>query len=382
MQIRIIQSLFFICLTGGTSLSVYAQEEVIQDSVSTGYSLADFFTEDSLLDATIESYFTQLTDKQRVGQMMMNAAGRLGWPTPTINELVKEGELGGVLLLNGSREGFKEMATDFQNLSLTNGHLPLVFSADAEPSLVNSKIQGTARVSKTSGISSQEESRAVARAISEELEYIGIQYNLAPVLDLSPDNAAIGNRSFGHQPDSVVALAGAFVEESQSRNIATSIKHFPGHGLVKGDTHERLVYIDSIMEEVEVYKPLIKNGAVSVMIGHIAVKNHPQYDTEGWPASCSRKIITDLLKYELGFKGIVITDAMNMGALSVFPNPKLASVKAGADIILMPGSPKDTRQLIQDVLTEMGDDEEFQQQVYDSVRKILRLKICLGVLAV
>ena len=65
---------------------------------------------------------------------------------------------------------------------------------------------------------------------------------------------------------------------------------------------------------------------------------------------------------------------MNLGALSAFPNPKLASVKAGADIILMPGSPKDTRQLIQDVLAEMSNDEEFQQQVYDSVRKILRLK--------
>ena len=127
MQIRIIQSLLLICLIGGYSLSVFSQAENTQDTLSASYSLADFFAEDSLLQATTETYFTQLTDKQRVGQMMMNAAGRLGWPTPTINELVKEGELGGVLLLNGSREGFKEMATDFQNLSLANGHLPLVF---------------------------------------------------------------------------------------------------------------------------------------------------------------------------------------------------------------------------------------------------------------
>ncbi|MEM9934558.1 MAG: glycoside hydrolase family 3 N-terminal domain-containing protein, partial [Bacteroidota bacterium] len=225
------------------------------------------------------------------------------------------------------------------------------------------------------------ESREVANMIAEELTYIGIQYNLAPVLDLSPENAAIGNRSFGYEPDSVAALAAAFVQASQQNNIATSIKHFPGHGLVKGDTHERLVYIDSVMEEVPVYLPLIEAGAISVMIGHIAVRNHPKYNTEGWPASCSRKIITDLLKEELGFKGIVITDAMNMGALSAFPNPKLASVKAGADIILMPGSPKDTRKLIQDVLAEMAKDKAFQQQVYNSVRKIIRLKICFGLLS-
>lgn len=375
------KTLLLVFLISIPPLTISAQE-VDSLHVEEGmFSLKDFFSEDSLLTSRTDFYFQQLTDKQRVGQMMMNAAGRLGWPTPMINELVKGGELGGVLLLNGSREGFKKMATSFQSISVQEGHLPLVFSADAEPSLVNKKIQGTARVSATSGIQTVEESREVANMIAEELTYIGIQYNLAPVLDLSPENAAIGNRSFGYEPDSVAALAAAFVQASQQNNIATSIKHFPGHGLVKGDTHERLVYIDSVMEEVPVYLPLIEAGAISVMIGHIAVRNHPKYNTEGWPASCSRKIITDLLKEELGFKGIVITDAMNMGALSAFPNPKLASVKAGADIILMPGSPKDTRKLIQDVLAEMAKDKAFQQQVYNSVRKIIRLKICFGLLS-
>lgn len=375
------KTLLLVFLISIPPLTISAQE-VDSLHVEEGmFSLKDFFSEDSLLTSRTDFYFQQLTDKQRVGQMMMNAAGRLGWPTPMINELVKGGELGGVLLLNGSREGFKKMATSFQSISVQEGHLPLIFSADAEPSLVNKKIQGTARVSATSGIQTVEESREVANMIAEELTYIGIQYNLAPVLDLSPENAAIGNRSFGYEPDSVAALAAAFVQASQQNNIATSIKHFPGHGLVKGDTHERLVYIDSVMEEVPVYLPLIEAGAISVMIGHIAVRNHPKYNTEGWPASCSRKIITDLLKEELGFKGIVITDAMNMGALSAFPNPKLASVKAGADIILMPGSPKDTRKLIQDVLAEMAKDKAFQQQVYNSVRKIIRLKICFGLLS-
>ena len=180
------KTLLLVFLISIPPLTISAQE-VDSLHVEEGmFSLKDFFSEDSLLTSRTDFYFQQLTDKQRVGQMMMNAAGRLGWPTPMINELVKGGELGGVLLLNGSREGFKKMATSFQSISVQEGHLPLVFSADAEPSLVNKKIQGTARVSATSGIQTVEESREVANMIAEELTYIGIQYNLAPVLALSP----------------------------------------------------------------------------------------------------------------------------------------------------------------------------------------------------
>ncbi|MEM6767510.1 MAG: hypothetical protein AAF655_21405, partial [Bacteroidota bacterium] len=119
------KTLLLVFLISIPPLTISAQE-VDSLHVEEGmFSLKDFFSEDSLLTSRTDFYFQQLTDKQRVGQMMMNAAGRLGWPTPMINELVKGGELGGVLLLNGSREGFKKMATSFQSISVQEGHLPL-----------------------------------------------------------------------------------------------------------------------------------------------------------------------------------------------------------------------------------------------------------------
>ena len=197
------------------------------------------------------------------------------------------------------------------------------------------------------------------------------------MLDISPDNAAIKNRSYGYSPDSVRKLASVFVNETQKQGVAATVKHFPGHGLVKGDTHANLVFIDGEMKEVVNYTPFIENGVISVMVGHIAVKNNPKYDTDNMPASCSPKIVKDLLRNEMGFQGIIITDAMNMGAVSKIPNADFLALLAGNDIILMPG---DEDMLVAQALEKMKADEAFRSQVYESAKRVLRLKVCLGLI--
>jgi len=171
-------------------------------------------------------------------------------------------------------------------------------------------------------------------------------------------------------------LCKAFVKTSQQQGIAATAKHFPGHGYVKGDTHDALTYIEGEMLEVKNYIPLIDHGVLSIMIAHIAVKNNESYNTEGLPATCSGMIVTQLLKEDMGFKGIVITDAMNMGAVKNMPDASLLAVKAGCDIILMPDNEYELMEGILDEMVMPG----FREQIYGSVKKVIRLKVCLGLM--
>ena len=223
---------------------------------------------------------------------------------------------------------------------------------------------------------SREEVLYYTNLICKDLRQIGITYNYAPVVDMSP-NKVVSNRSFGNNPDTAQAWAKIFIDETQRNGIVATAKHFPGHGYVTGDTHERLVTIDGKMREVNNYIPLINSGVLSIMVAHISVKNNTKYNTSGLPASCSKVIVTDLLKEQLNFKGIVITDAMNMGGVSNIKNCELKAVKAGCDLILMPVNEE---RAVLDIVRHMAGNPVFQQQVYASVKKIIRLKFCLGLL--
>jgi beta-N-acetylhexosaminidase len=340
------------------------------------FSLSDFFYYDAELEQITDSVFDQLNDTARVGQMIIPAAGGHGKPTEHLNKLIAKNYVGGILLLNGTKEGFTAMVQEFNALNLTNGGLPLLYSADAEPSLIGYKIKGCAPVKKANLMVSREEVRTFAASICSDLKDIGINYNYAPVVDMSP-NEAITYRSFGDNSDTAQIWSRIFIEETQKRGIVATAKHFPGHGYVVGDTHKKLVYIDGEMREVNNYIPLINAGVLSIMVAHIAIKNNEKYNTNDMPSTVSRKIVTDLLKNEMNFKGIVVTDALNMGGVVSIPDCELKAAQAGCDLLLMP---VDEEKAVMDILNELNKDQSFRQQVYASVRKIIRLKICLGII--
>lgn len=340
------------------------------------YTLEDFYQYHPELAYEVEEIFDRLDDTTRVGQMLVQAAGIYGKPDKIIHKLIKERKLGGILMLKGEKAEFTAMGKELDSLSLASGGLPFLYSSDAEPSLFNRKISNTRPAPRTNRIPDEAACDSIATQISEDLKDIGIYHNYAPVLDMSADNAAIGNRTFGSDSARVVSMSATFVEASQRAGVAATVKHFPGHGLVKGDTHHDLVYIDGEMKEVPLYQPLIDAGAISIMIAHIAVENN-EYATDGMPASCSRKIVTDLLKDSMNFRGIVITDAMGMGAVSKIPQSSFMAVKAGCDMILMP---LNEAQLHAEILAEMEKDEAFRRQIYISVKKLIRLKLCLGII--
>ncbi len=344
---------------------------------STRFSLDEFYQDNPEIDAKVQSILEKMDARERIGQMIVTSAGTLGKPTTVVENLIKKKALGGVLLLGGDKKMLTSLSERFDSLATLSGALPLLFSADAEPSLINRKIKDTQPVPSAMELGSVSKSDSVAAIISDELLSMNVRHNFAPVLDVSADNEAITNRTFGNDSAKVVSLAAAFIASTQKKGIVATAKHFPGHGLVKGDTHSRLVTIDGPMREVNNYKPIIANGVLSIMVGHIAVINNDSYNTDGLPSSCSRVIVTDLLKKQLGFKGIVITDAMNMGALKQIDQASLKAVEAGCDMILME---PDELQLLDSVYAKYSSDDLFKAQVDESVRKILRLKVCLSLL--
>ncbi|MEH0156604.1 glycoside hydrolase family 3 N-terminal domain-containing protein [Limibacter armeniacum] len=343
---------------------------------SPAWSLRDFYSQNQQLDKEVETVFANLSDWQRAGQMIISVGGKSGYPKSKLDNLLAQNGLGGILLLSGEKNELTNLAKSFDQQSVRNGGLPLLFSADAEPSLINRKISGLPSFPKTNTLTSATQSVKTAVAISNELNKIGIQQNFAPICDFSKNEDIIGNRSFGNNANSVAPLAVAFAHATQENNIIATAKHFPGHGNVKGDSHKKLVYIDGEMPELPVFAYMIKEEVTSIMVGHIAVQNNPDFDTDGMPSSCSRLIVTDLLKQQMQFKGLVVTDAMTMGALKQIPNAALKAVEAGIDMVLMPAS---EAQLHQDILQKMETNAAFKAQVYESVKKVIRMKICLGI---
>lgn len=368
LKLLIGYALFFLCCNSSP------EEKILW---SGAYSLDDFYSSDKSLEKKVEEIFSGLGPKDRIAQMIVVSAGTTGKPTKTVDELIRKKAIGGVLMLSGEKDQIIRLVQRFDSLSSQYGILPLIYSSDAEPSLINRKIKGTQIVPKTVEIETIEICDSVTEIISNELLSMGIKHNYAPVVDLSPNNEAITNRTFGNDSAMVVKLSRAFIKASQERGVVATAKHFPGHGLVSGDTHNQLVTIDGEMKEVENYIPLIETGVISIMVGHIAVMNNSKYETKGMPSSCSKEIVTDLLKGELGFKGIVITDAMNMGALRKIENASLKAVEAGCDMILM--EPNEIK-LLEDVYKKYMENLAFKNQIDQSVKKILRLKVCLNLI--
>ena len=348
----------------------------IQFNTKIDFKLTDYLSENKFLDKEVERAFLMMDDTAIVAQLLMPAVGRLGLSKDTILSQINKRLIGGVLMLNGTKEEFTSWIKSFEKENKAIGNLPFLYSADAEPSLVNRKIIGSKPVKKANELLTIEEVFNVTDIISGDLNEIGINYNFSPVVDMSP-NKTVGFRSFGAIPENIIPWSNAFIQHTQQHNILATAKHFPGHGLVSGDTHKELQTIDGEMLEIKNYPSLIANGVLSIMIAHIAVMNNKRYNTEGLPSTLSEKIVTQLLRDSLGFKGLIVTDAMNMGGVISVPMSASKAVKAGCDIILMP---VDVVKTHSELLTLYRTDPAFKKRVDESAKRIIRMKIALGLL--
>lgn len=340
------------------------------------YSLDDYLSENENLDKLVDSIFNNLSAHDRVSQLIMPAVGRLGSPEDSVKAWVEQKKIGGVLLLNGTTDQFSNWTNLFNGMNVENGALPFLYSADAEPSLVNRKLMGSRTVPKANQIKTQEQLEQTATIISEDLNKLGVNYNFAPVVDVAK-NKTVGYRGFGSNPQNILPFSEEFIWTTQEHNIIATAKHFPGHGLVSGDTHKSLQVIDGDLKELEYYPPLIDAGVLSVMVAHIAIKNNKLFGTDGMPATLSETVVTQLLRDSLGFEGLIVTDALNMGGVIRFENVSVKAIDAGCDILLMPVNVSKSHAQL---LKKYSEQQVFEEKVNSSCKRIIRMKICLGLI--
>lgn len=368
--------LFSSCAQNSTKEKKEVHVKREQPKIEVTFQLSDFLSDNKDLENAAEKVFKELDDTAIVAQLIMPAVGRLGQTDATIQSLIKKRMIGGVLMLNGSKTEFTKWIKNYETINDSIGNLPFLFSADAEPSLFNRKISETPTVKKANEITSESEVNACAELIAKELNDIGINYNFAPVVDVAT-NATVGYRGFGNNPKNLIPWSNSFIQNMQSHGIIATAKHFPGHGLVSGDTHKSLQTINGELKEISNYPDLIKQGVLSIMVAHIAVQNNEKYDTKGMPATTSETIVTKLLREEYGFQGLIVTDAMNMGGVASIPQCEMKAVNAGCDIILMP---IDAQKAHRDILNQYRKDPEFKKKVDASAKRVIRMKIALGLL--
>lgn len=218
----------------------------------------------------------------------------------------------------------------------------------------------------------------IGKLMALELRTIGVNVDFAPVLDVfsNPNNKVIGNRAFSSDANIVSTLGLSVGKGLEDNKVMACYKHFPGHGNTDVDSHYDMPVINKSLEELYdeeliPFKNAIDNGASMIMIGHI---NMPKISNDDKPASLSYEIVTNLLKNELNYKGLVITDALNMGALKNTYTDKeiyVHAINAGVDLLLMPNG---SRNAIKYIKEAIDSNDVKVSQIDESVKKILTYK--------
>lgn len=333
----------------------------------------------------VEETMGKMSLSEKVGQMIVASIdGQYRSNTDReyllLSRLSEQGKIGGVMFLKGEVFGAGMLANHFQSLS----KVPLLISADMERGLAM-RLEGATEFSPSMAVAAAgdpELARSMARIVATEARSVGISQDYAPSVDLNinPANPVINTRSFGDRIPLAITMSSAIIEGLQSSGIAATAKHFPGHGDVTVDSHHALPVLEGDRQRLDEYelKPFraaIEQGVMSVMVGHLAV---PKLTGSMEPASLSRAIVTDLLRNELGFTGLIVTDALNMKALhngAPMAEVYLRAVQAGNDILLFPPDPEAAYDAI---FAAVSNGTLPESRIDDSVRRILQLKYWLG----
>ncbi|CAH1214570.1 Beta-hexosaminidase [Paenibacillus plantiphilus] len=337
-----------------------------------------------------------MTIKEKVGQMLMpDIRMWAGKPSYSINagvsSMLYDQQPGGLILFNKNIVDVEQLTTFNHQLQQQSGDIPLFLSMDQEGGVVNRIPGGTNLPGNMAlGATGQPELALHAGKITgTELRALGVNLNFAPVLDINvnPDNPIIGIRSFGSDPELVTNFGMKFMQGLQQSGVIPAVKHFPGHGDTTVDSHLGLPVVThdrQRLEEIELkpFRAAIRSGADMVMSAHIAytalddtkMKSKKDGSDVPLPATLSRKVMTGLLREELGFQGVIVSDAFTMDGIAAHFGEEEAvklAVQAGVDIILMP---KEIAGAHQAIVQAVNKGEITVEQIDASVKRILSLK--------
>ncbi len=332
----------------------------------------------------VDSVFHKLTPEERIGQLFMVAAYSNVPLTDSSNvtKLIKKYNIGGICFFQGGPVNQARYTNYWQSIART----PLLIAIDGEWGLgmrLKDSVVSFPKQMTLGALQDNDLIHEMGEEVGSQCKRMGIHINFAPVVDINsnPANPVINYRSFGENKVNVADKALAYMKGMQDKGILTSAKHFPGHGDTDKDSHTTLPtihhskeYIDSV--DIYPFKKLIRNGLPTVMAGHLFV---PALDTTtNLPSSLSEKVIQDVLIKQLGFKGLIFTDALGMKGASENWKPgekELKALIAGNDVLLMSD---DVPLAIEYIKTAIDSGLITQKLIDDKCRKVLIYKYKAG----
>lgn len=330
-----------------------------------------------------DSIFSTLSEEERIAQLFMVAAysNKDDIHKEEISNLVQNYKIGGLMFLQGSPAKQVQLTNHYQSIAKT----PLMIALDAEwgPSMRLDSLMRFPWQMSLGAVQDEKLIYEMGEQIAYQCKLLGVNINFAPVADINsnPKNPIIGNRSFGEDKAQVSRLAAAYMNGMQENGVLACAKHFPGHGDTDADSHKTLPVIRHSKyrlnkTEIVPFKQLITKGLGSVMVAHIRI---PSIDvTENLAASLSEKVVTDILKKELGFQGLIFTDALNMKGVSKYFKAGELDVKAliaGNDVLLMS---EDVPIAIEKIKEAIIKGEITQEAIDNRCKKILLAKKWMG----
>ncbi len=338
--------------------------------------------ENNQIEEKVNELLNKMSIDEKIAQMLI-----ISFKGTSLDDDLKETLMtykpGGVIFFKDNLSDYENSKKLIENIKMTND-IPLFIAVDEEGGKVQ-RLENLAGLDYPNipsqallgQINNPSLTYQVGQVLGQKLRLLGFNLDFAPVVDtLTSSQSPIGTRSFASDPSTVAMHGLNMAKGLSSVGIIPCFKHFPNHGSTKVDSHYDLPILKETKEELEKgllpFKTAIKNGASIIMVGHLALPNVTQ---DNVPASLSKEIITDLLKTELGYKGLVITDALNMEALTKNYKEKEIyemAINAGVDILLMPKTIEGALKLIKESLDDGVIKEE---QINSSVKKILSLKV-------
>jgi len=330
----------------------------------------------------VDSVYDSMDLKEKVGQLFMASIwSKNENEADSIRKQIEENHIGGLIFSKGGPVKQAQLTNEFQEMS----KVPLLVGMDAEWGLAM-RLDSTFALPWNMTLGAIQNNQLIEEAgaaISKHTKRLGVHFNFAPVVDINtnPDNPIIGNRSFGEDKLNVTKKALAFMNGMHREGVLSSAKHFPGHGDTDSDSHKTLPTINfssKRINEVELYpyRELIPKGLSSVMVAHL---NVPELEAgEGKPASLSKTIISDILKKNMGFNGLIFTDALDMKGVSRNREPgevDLEAFLAGNDVLLMS---EDVSKASKSIIEAVNSGVVSEKRLELSVKKILYAKYKVG----
>lgn len=362
----------------------------------------DYTKTEDLDEATLQGMAKDITKdmslKQKIGQLFMVSVYSLDSSgsksqtkvTTAMKKTMKKYPVGGILLFSKNVESekqLKKLTQDLQNAS----HVPLFIAADEEGGTVSriaSKLPDSVtqfpQAREIGETYTDQQIAKMGKEQSKQLKDLGINMNLAPVADVlsNEDNTEIGNRSFGSDAKEVASIVKTLVKSMQKQQISATLKHFPGSGDALGDTHRGAVETKQTIQELRKKEFLPFESGMdadsdAVMVSHLILTN---VTDEKEPCSLSERVISDILRDEMEYDGLILTDAMNMNSITdnySSGEAAVKAVKAGVNIVVMP---EDLGQAYKAVKSAVKNGRIKESVVDKAVRRIIYTKLKRGVI--